>query len=946
MKYLLFILILSSNIFSLDLDSRRNQIIEIIDEELDEVSRLSNQKRSPDILLRMAELNLEKARLWREKENEEYLKLSDSKRRSVNKNNYFNKSNRLFNTATNLCIQITRTYKNYKNIADVYYILGFNAKEANNTKKATQYFRLADKKSPNNSKANIRSKISLAELYYNEGKFKSAAYLYERALNAHSDKWWTKDSFNLAWSYYRIGQNSKAIAKMKEIYSKSKNSNFVDMRGQVQRDIGIMFATSNRVDEGIVFYKELDIDFAPMLVEIAINLRKQGKLVDASKVLDQALRYSKSKELNEQVYVEQLDLFAKFNRYSSHLRVSRKIYSLRKEVATNTLDKLIFHAKTQGAILQKQVTANTYRRLPKIRKSKANYAIQYFSIVANLSPKDQEEYTYLQAETSKAVGSDFQALKKYEDTYKLESNKFKARSMDGMLKSLDSRRIPAKTKDQWYVKVYELFTKDFPSDKRAQVIYQKLFRVYLDTNDYKSAKSTLDRYAQKYPKDYKTQEVMIGSLIEIDRKNKDYNAIKLWVSSVVAKDYFVSQRYQVKLKELLTSVQIDGVQAELEKGNKKAALAGYLNVLTDKYATDKAKLNAKYNIAALYFELRDIEQSYKWSIAAIDEMTAKQTSQFASSFLTISKFYFTKMEFTKSINLSEKLVTKMCNIKSRTKNIAFKNAAFLSLAEDEIDYTERLIDRAKKCNVYSSYISEVQFELLKEYKNKKMWKNFETTLDELGQNKKNRGELISNIDDLQQIHTNLGNLNDVRKLEKRKFDYYYDAVKYKYPMDVEDLDVIAESENNTLNSIAERLDNITLSFPENKFNVLMKNKLKVLDQLTNKAINIQKIGSGKGIVESYRTLIKSYEKTIADIDRFTPSGKSSDYVTSFKGSMKGLIAPLGQTLNNYKRNAVDSINKNEILTAESKETLMMIMKYPIEYIKKSNGYVMDRGGLK
>jgi hypothetical protein len=56
--------------FALSLDERRKQIIEIIDEELDEITRLSREVRgkNPDYLLRMAELNLEKARLWREKE--------------------------------------------------------------------------------------------------------------------------------------------------------------------------------------------------------------------------------------------------------------------------------------------------------------------------------------------------------------------------------------------------------------------------------------------------------------------------------------------------------------------------------------------------------------------------------------------------------------------------------------------------------------------------------------------------------------------------------------------------------------------------------------------------------------------------------------------------------------------------------------------------------------
>ena len=101
-KYLLALLILCSQSFGLSLDSRREKIIEIINEELSEVERLAKQTRyrNPDHLLRMAELNLEKARLWREKENQEYLSLSNAKRRRAKKSRYFKKSSSFFKKAT------------------------------------------------------------------------------------------------------------------------------------------------------------------------------------------------------------------------------------------------------------------------------------------------------------------------------------------------------------------------------------------------------------------------------------------------------------------------------------------------------------------------------------------------------------------------------------------------------------------------------------------------------------------------------------------------------------------------------------------------------------------------------------------------------------------------------------------------------------------------------
>ena len=73
------------------LDERRMQIVKIIDEELSEVSRLAKQSgnRNPDHLLRMAELYLEKARLWREKENQDFIALPENVRRKTDKKKYF-----------------------------------------------------------------------------------------------------------------------------------------------------------------------------------------------------------------------------------------------------------------------------------------------------------------------------------------------------------------------------------------------------------------------------------------------------------------------------------------------------------------------------------------------------------------------------------------------------------------------------------------------------------------------------------------------------------------------------------------------------------------------------------------------------------------------------------------------------------------------------------------
>ena len=187
-------------------EDRRDQLANLVDEELREVVRLNQQYHGRDatIMLRMAELYLEKARIAKEKENEAYLSINSKERSKVRKDQYFKKSNANFRQAQKICERIVAQHPRLPNIGEVYYIMAFNAKEFQEEKKAQKYFALAIKHTNASSPAHAKSLISLAEINYNNGQYKAAVPLYEKALRlTRNDKWWTKDAFNLAWAYLK-----------------------------------------------------------------------------------------------------------------------------------------------------------------------------------------------------------------------------------------------------------------------------------------------------------------------------------------------------------------------------------------------------------------------------------------------------------------------------------------------------------------------------------------------------------------------------------------------------------------------------------------------------------------------------------------------------------------------------------------------------------------------
>ena len=139
------------------------------------------------------------------------------------------------------------------------------------------------------------------------------------------------------------------------------------------------------------------------------------------------------------------------------------------------------------------------------------------------------------------------------------------------------------------------------------------------------------------------------------------------------------------------------------------------------------------------------------------------------------------------------------------------------------------------------------------------------------------------------------------------------------------------------------LEGFELSFPDKKFNELLQKKFAILDSLTSEAIGIMSVGSGKGIIKSYSILVSTYNHLISEIDRFTPPGKSPEYLNSFKSSMKNLIKPLVAKVSDFKKEATKQIHSNKILSHNNKEILFGENFSP-EFILRNTGVLMDKGG--
>lgn len=942
---ILSILLISFTAWSQGIEQRRAQIINIIDEELNEISRLSAQRRSsPELLLRSAELNLEKARLFKEKENSDFLSLSPEKRRKSNKASYFRSSTNYFNKANNIAVQLLRKYPRYSKRGEAYYILGYNAKESNKQKTAAKYLSRANQTTKDPS-TKIKTQITLAEVYYNEKKFSKAIPLYEQALSKQRDKWWTKDSYNLAWSYYQLNNYDAAISKMKEVYKLSKDKRYIDMSRDVERDLGVFYATSGRVKEGISFYKQIGENFSEKLLRIAQSLNQQGQFTKAIDVLENAEKNAKTDSDKVSIYIEMLLVYEKAASNAQHLNVANRLtsYWKLKKLTTDQLNLLNFQMEKQGATIQRQVVSKTYRRVRKVRLQKAKQAINYFENLTLTKSDKAEEFQFLIAETSFIVGFYKSAFEGYKSSFELAkkgNSKFKNLAMEGMLAALAKR---TNSNFQNNVFVYESYLTTFPKGRKAQGIYPRLFNNYFDQKDYVKAKDVLDRYTATYGKDFKTQEAMIAKLMDVDRQKGDNLAIRNWITAVEAKKYAISPQFKLKLQELLTTLQIENVQSELGKGNKKFALVGYHEILKDPYSTKRSKINAKYNLSALYFELGDTDNAYKWSLESMKEMDTTDVVKFSSSFVTIANFLFTSLEFEKSADLSAFFVNKICAGKYSKKDVSFKNGVFIYLAAGNVSEAINLTNKAKTCRITRSNIELAEFEIMRELRIKKDWDLYEQYVEKLARSKRYFARMIDEYLFLKRLNDRFNNTVKTNLYMKKAWSLYYRAKKENDSISITSLDYFADSLLLSMQRTAEQLLKMEYSFPQEIFEKTLGQKFALLEKLIAEAGKVQEVGSGVGIVNSFKLLHDVHLDEAKKIFDFKPEGKSPEYVAAFKKDMNSRFGEkLKQSAYFYKREAKKAITSNSILSQNN--FYFQEGENPVKYFGETSSLLMDRGG--
>lgn len=952
---LLLLSLFCFNSFSMSRVERRNQIIRLIDQELHEVNRLTRAtgNRNPEHLLRMAELLLEKARHLKDAENDRFLRMDPEKRQRVNREEFFKNSRQHFIQAQRTCQHILRHFPNFRDKAEVLYILAYNAKEFQREEESQRYFTMAVNEAPRNSEVRAKSQLGLAEIYYNQKNYRKAAPLYREALNVVDDQWWTKDAFNLAWAEFRNGRQNEAIRLMRQVYERSKNPKYVDMSYSVERDLAYFYTESGNLDEAVRFYRKQGGDIASNLIRVGRYLNSQGQFAAAEKAFSEALNHPRTEQDNIEINHQLLSLYDRFGNYERHLQASKRLFDFhqRGRLQRHQVEDLTYHVQNMSARLQRQVAGENQERHRDDRDRRARLAVEYFQLVGALDESTSYKANFHAAETHYASENYDEAIQLYDRSYHgaraKGDRKIAALSLDGMMSALGSQGVSQSIEDQYLEPAYLAFLQAYPRREESNTVFQRLFNHYMDQHDIENAERTLNSYSRNFPSEGDTQEAMLAKIMDYYRDRNDDAGIRKWVQRINQGDFRVSRSYAEQVRLLLLSMQFDQVEKYTSKGDRKEALRGYVSIYASGQSSEDAKKNAAYNIATLFHELGDPDRTYGWSLRAISHMNANEVQEFETTFLNIAVELFNRRRIKEAANLNTKVYQKLCQTNARNKESFFKNANVLNLAQENRQASIDIINSGRRCGVSNEVIRDAQAEHLSALLLNESWGSLEDYIKVLKSNRANWPELIFPLSQLRDELKASGRVSAARQKEAEIVELFRGVIRDKRDAPIEALDVVAEIRLEYLKREFDKLKSIQLSFPEEVYNRKLEDLFDALDKLTEVALDILDIGSGKGIVSGYRYLVEAYEFAARSISSFTPEGESESYQESFKSTMRELATPLMSEAREFRRRAIEQINRGDIL---SRDTYWFLSQsadsFRVEYQNSRGAILMDRGGRR
>ena len=892
----------------------------------------------PRLLWRLIELDTEKLKLIKEKENQTFLKATLKERKRKNKAHYFKESRRLYSKIKRDGLNIIKRYPRFRNNSEIFYTLALNSRDYGGDKETEKFLHLSLKNSFPKSPIIHAAKTGLAEYYYNNKKYKTAIHYYKSVLKSKEDEWRTKHLFNVSWCYLKTNQYSKAIEMAKESFKDSGLKTYINVREQVLESIGLFFVLDEKVEEGTNFYIENVRAPGPYLIKMAKKTAEDRGYEKAFTIYNKALKNSLSKKNKKEeilIRLSQLDFFRNFKKYDRFWNTSKAIDEinttspLTKEERNQAIEKI----KSFVGYLQIRFTKNSKLKITDYKEENLRRIIQFFDILTRIDKTETDQYRYFQGETyfstSRYLKSFFYYQKALEfnkskvikrvkkgskEVIKTTPNKLTQKIFDSLLASLEYGTFKKSKEQEYTIYTYTNHLYLYPKNERTRLIYEKLFNLYLKNKKISDARKTLDKYILTYPADKIKQQKMFTRMFDSFILTKNTEKLAYWIPKLKKGYLEFDSHYIEKAIIMLGNLLFDSYQKLHLAGKKEEAAQGYVQLYQSEKYPQSIKAKSAFRTSLIYLELYKTKQASKWMQLALKLFNPKERFKRKNEILAVVHKLMLSQDFNSSAFLASQYIKTYCTSPFKEKTELFKASVRYPLLEGH--YKQAILNfyLGQKCRIKKKIQNEVLVGIgqyfvknrkfgpfisyFKKYKKKKWLTPFfdEGLLSFYKDFYKNKE--TKNMQRIELL------LKDLKKIKGHRSDY-----RKELDLVISFKKIFPELEKTIVSDLP-----IEKQFSETNFNNKLEANIETLKRITQKVTPFIKSGNPTIMTLGLHLLEKKYRSLGNKLFNYIPRGVSKEYLKGFKETMKDLANNFFSEADEQKRIAIKFIENQELLS--------------------------------
>ncbi len=872
----------------------------------------------PTMRFRLFELYAEQLKIQKEKENRDFIGKSNGKKKA-----FFKKSRALYKKTRSIGKFIEKSYPNYPQIGEVYYILAINSRDYDHGKESLKYLHKALTR--NNLKPETRHNvyIALAERYYNDKKYERAITYYKKVITNENDQWRAKHYYNLSWCLFKTKQQEMSIKGLYKAYRLSSEKRYLSVKDEVLDALSIFHINGGNIDEVIKFYIEELENPTEYLVKLAQRASKKGIKKGADKALVEALESSVKRKntIDEQnIRLESLYIYRSFGNKGKYLENAEGLQSLgkQKKITEEYKKEIVEELNSYTGYVQERFIKEYHQTNYSYSKDELNKVIHYFNIIITIDNKNIPKYRYFQGETYYAVKEYTKAANYYikgvnKALVSKESEEMNRKLLDALLASIALSDLAENSRKAYLKYSYKKYIQIFPTDEKTRAIMPKLSLLYLSDKKINKAQSALNNYIKSFPKDVVTQREVQSKIIDYHIGQKDSYALASWIERMKKGYLGFDAAYQKKAMIILGNILFQEINSLVSQNYQKATVS-YKKLFEDEHYPLQIREEAAHNASILLLNHKDTEGSLQWIVKGNKIRTLKQKTKYRKEHIAMLTQLFILQDFKSARMLSKEIQMTYCGEKFAEKEELFKRHFFLAIEDLSPKSLSKEFTKLSKCNLNKESVSEVEKEIrtqlftLKKYRH---YSYFTRGIKASGDNLEYKLSLDLYWES--RVNNNTRAAKNALTLLKR--------AKKEHKLSSKEIEIIDRIE--AFESFEKEITNWRASktfadksekFDEKAFNSKLEKTFAELADWTKKSQSFVETNDSNISVGSYVQLAETYTKISHELINLKVNHEDKNFVTSLKKQMIKMGSNLKAQGKKYNQMAKDLVDLHNLIT--------------------------------